>query len=73
LALPGSFRPETGFEMGLNWLYLGSFGFVFYHKKHHLTSVKSGDPRIFKLALFRNFYFLSQSHQPQHCLLSALA
>jgi len=57
LALNASFHPETGFEMGLNWLYLGLFGFVFYHQKYHFKSVKSGDFCIFNLALFRNFHF----------------
>jgi len=47
-----------GFGLGLNWLYLGSFGFVFHRENHCFDPVKSGDSGDFKLALFRNFMFL---------------
>src|SRR5882672_7778739 len=47
--------------MGLNWLYLALFGFVFYRQNRHLTSVKSGDCCLFNLALFRNFNVFRKS------------
>jgi hypothetical protein len=48
-------RLSNGFKLGLPWLYLGLFGFVFYRKNHHFTSVKSGAFCISNLASFRNF------------------
>ncbi|HSY19945.1 MAG TPA: hypothetical protein VK815_16495 [Candidatus Acidoferrales bacterium] len=64
LALNGLFHPKTGFEMGLNWLYLGLFGFVFYCLNRHFISVKLGDCCLFKLALFRNFHFSARNAHP---------
>ena len=60
--------PKNGFAVGLNpfelgliWLYLAFGGFVFYHKKHHFASVKSGDYCVFELGLFRNFDVFQKS------------